>query len=83
MDRQEIDRILDALKDGKKHTLEDIRQRAGTKDTKAILILTFLGKFEFVEMDKERNVKLKPLIKRFLDRLDRTGSTSFYEEITA
>jgi len=83
MDRQVIDKILDALKDGKSHTLDEVREKAGVKEPKTELIITFLEKYQFVEMNKRGNVRLTTPTKQFLDELDRTDPPAFYEEITA
>jgi hypothetical protein len=83
MDTQTIDKILYTLKDGKQHTLEEITQKTGTKEPKAKLVIAFLQKFQFIEVNKNGSIKLNPLTKEFLDKLDKTDPNSFYEEITA
>lgn len=83
MDKQAIDIILDTLKNGKQHTLEEITKKTGIKEPKIRLIIAFLQKFQFIEIDKSGNIKLSILTKQFLDKLDKTDPTAFYEEITA
>jgi DNA-binding IclR family transcriptional regulator len=84
MDKPAIDKILDALKDGEYHTLKEITQKTGIKQPKTRLVIAFLQKYQFIELNKNGKIKLNVLIKQFLDKLDETDDPApFYEEITA
>lgn len=83
MNKQAIDKILDILKNGKQHTLEEITEKTGIKEPKVRIITAFLQKFQFIKVNKNGNIKLRALIKQFLDKLDKTDPKPSYEEITA
>jgi hypothetical protein len=83
MDKPATDKILDTLKNGEYHTLEEITQKTAAKTHKARLVIEFLQKFQFIEINKNEKIKLTTLTKQFLDNLDEAGSAPFYEEITA
>jgi hypothetical protein len=83
MSRQAIDKILDALKNGKHHTIEDITEKTGIKGPKIGIIIAFLEEFQFIKVDKDQKITLNALTKQFLDRLDKTDPAPFYEKITA
>jgi len=83
MDKQAIDKILDALKNGRYHAPKEITEKIGIKEPKVRLIIAFLEEFQFIDADKDGNIKLNALTKQFLHKLDETDPTSSYEEITA
>ncbi|HVP26266.1 MAG TPA: hypothetical protein VMT26_01195 [Candidatus Bathyarchaeia archaeon] len=83
MDKQATDRILDALKNGRYHTPKEITEKAAMEERKVRLIIAFLEKFQFIDIDKNGNIKLSNLTKQFLQKLNETDPTSSYEEITA
>jgi hypothetical protein len=83
MDKQATDKILNTLKNGEYHTLQEITQKTASKEPNARLIIEFLQKFQFIQIDKNQKIKLSTLTKQFLDKLDEAGSAPFYEEITA
>ena len=83
MDKPAIDQILITLKDGKQHTPSEIAQKTGIKEPKIRLAIAFLQEFQFIEADKNGNIKLNHLTREFLNKLDKTDPDSSYEEITA
>jgi DNA-binding IclR family transcriptional regulator len=80
MDEQDIDKILDALKNGRSHALKELTQETGIKEPKTRLIIAFLEKFQFVEVGKDGNIKLNRLTKQFLDKLDKTDPSVVRED---
>jgi DNA-binding IclR family transcriptional regulator len=83
MDTPAIDKILDTLRDGKQHTLEEIMQKTGIKEPQIRLITAFLQEYQFIEVNKDGTIKLNPQTKEFRDKLNKTDPDTFYEEITA
>jgi DNA-binding IclR family transcriptional regulator len=83
VEKQGIDKLIDALKDGKWHSIEQIVQKTGIEKPKAKLVIAFLEQFQFIERDK-RKIKLNPLTKQLLEKLeDSDNASSFYEEMIA
>jgi Ca2+-binding EF-hand superfamily protein len=83
MDAQAIDKILDTIKTRRFTTLKEITRQTGIKEPRIRLIIAFLEKFQFIDVDKDGNIKLNALIKQFLAKLEKTDPKSSYEEITA
>jgi chromosome segregation and condensation protein ScpB len=84
MKRQDVDKFLDALKDGERHIMEETLHKTKIEEHKARLIVSFLLEFQFIQMDKKTGrTKLCTSTKEFLEKLGEIDSTSFYEEITA
>jgi predicted transcriptional regulator len=85
MEKQDVDKLLDVLKDGKWHSIEQIVQKTGIEEYKAKLVISFLEQFHFVHTDKKTGkIKLTALTKQFLEKLeDHTRPSSFYEEMIA
>ena len=84
MKKQDIDKFLDALKDGKWHTVAEIIDRTRIEEHKMKLLTSFLQKFEFIQVDEKANrMRLDSSTKKFLEKLGEINPTSSYEEITA
>ncbi len=85
MERQDIDKLLEALIDGKWHTLEEIVQKTGIEEYRAKLVISFLQQFQFIQTDKKTGkIKLSALMRQFLEKLgDPNSASSFYEEMIA
>jgi hypothetical protein len=83
MGKQDIDKLLEALTDGKWHTLEEIVQKTGIEEYRAKLVISFLQQFQFIQIDKKNGkIKLSTLTRRFLEKLgDPNEASSFYEEM--
>jgi hypothetical protein len=84
MKKQDVDKFLDALKNGKWHTTTEIAGKTKIEEHKLKLLTSFLRKFEFIQTDKKTDrMRLNPSTKKFLDKLGEVNPTSSYEEITA
>jgi hypothetical protein len=84
MQRQDTDKLLDALKDGRWHRTEDVQHATGLGARKTKLILSFMNKFDLIQTDEKTNkIRLSRLTKQFLEKLDDTDPAKSYEEITA
>jgi hypothetical protein len=84
MEKQDVDKLIDALKDGKWHTQQQIVQKTGVEEYKAKLVLAFLRRFQFIQTDrKTRNIKLTLLTRQLLEKLANPKALSFYEDMIA
>ena len=84
MKKQDADKLLDMLKDGKWYTTTEIVDKAKIEEHKLKLLTSFLRKFEFIQVDKKAGrMRLNLSTKKFLDKLGEVNPTSSYEEITA
>jgi len=85
MERQDIDKLLEVLIDGKWHTLEEIVQKTAIEEYRAKLVISFLQQFQFIQMDKRSGkIKLGTLMRQFLEKLgDPNEASSFYEKMIA
>jgi DNA-binding IclR family transcriptional regulator len=76
-----MDQILDILKDGKWHSLQEIIDQTKIQERKVRLITSFLQKFQLVQLEKKnKRIRVDALTKQFIEMIDPTTS---YEEITA
>jgi len=65
-----IDEILITLKDGDWHDLSEIIKRFSSNKLRAEMIITFLSKYDFMELDKKRQkAKLRPLMLEFMNEI--------------
>lgn len=65
-----IDEILWLLKDGKWHELEEITEKAALPKFKAELVVSFLGEYDFIQLNKnDRRVKLQPSTLKFIKEI--------------
>jgi len=84
MQRQNTDKLLDALKDGRWHNEEDVQHATELDTRKTKLILSFMNEFNLIHTDRKTNqVRLSSLTKKFLEKLNDTGHGESYEKITA
>ena len=84
MKKQDVDKFLDALKNGKWHSTTEIAERTRIEEHKLMLLTSLLQKFEFIQADKKAHrIRLNPSTKKLLDKLGEGNPTSSYEEITA
>lgn len=84
MEKQDGDKLLDVLKDGKWHTAKEIMDKTRIEEHKEKLLMSFLREFEFIQADKKADrMRLNPSTKEFLEKLGKINPTSSYEEITA
>ncbi len=65
-----IDEILWSLKDGRWHTLREITEKSYLAESKAKLILSFLSKYSFIQLDEnEQKAKLLPQMLNFIGEI--------------
>lgn len=64
---QEINEVVDLIKNGQWHTLEDIINKAKLPKPKTNKILEFLANYNFIDLDNEhKKVKASPSLTKFL-----------------
>ena len=61
-----INSILKILQDGKAHQIEDIKVEINVDDFEMHKILTFLHKFDFIEMHNNGKIKTKRSFRKIL-----------------
>jgi hypothetical protein len=85
MERQDIDKLLEVLIDGKWHTIEEIVQKTDIEEYRAKLVIAFLQQFQFIQIDeKTEKIKLSTSMRQFLEKLgDPNEASSFYEKMIA
>ena len=65
-----IDEILWTLKDGRWHTLREIIEKSHLAESKAKLIISFLNKYSFIQLDEnEKKAKLLPQMLSFINEI--------------
>jgi len=64
---QEIDEVVDLIKDGQWHTLEDIVTKATLPELKTNKILEFLADYNFIHLDsRHKKAKVTHSLMKFL-----------------
>ena len=67
-----IGEILTLLKDGSWHNRSELAKKYSSNGLKVKMVISFLSKFDFVELDKKgRKVKLNLLTREFIDEIHR------------
>jgi len=67
-----IDHILDTLKNGHWHDLEEVSERTRLTRFKLELLTNFLAEYNFIELDKkEQRTKLTPPLFNFIRKIQR------------
>ena len=67
-----IDEILITLKDGNWHDLSEITKRCSSNKLRVEIIVSFLSKYDFMELDKKRRkARLRPLMLEFMNEIQR------------
>jgi predicted transcriptional regulator len=67
----EIYEILNFLKDGECHSLQEIIDGCSMQENKARLALKFLGQFDFIKMEEdEQKVSIPQKIRTFINQTD-------------
>ena len=65
-----IDDILWLLTDGEWHDLKEIAEKAALPQTKAELVISFLGEYDFVQLkENTKKVRLQPPSLEFIKEL--------------
>lgn len=63
----EIDKVIDVLKDGEWHKLDEIGEKSKLSETKVERILTFLAEYGFIEINGSgQKMKVGFSLQRFL-----------------
>ena len=69
-----LDKILEPMKDGEWHTLEELNRRVGLSEGKLQEIVRFFADYNFVQLDeKHGRARLTPPIRTFLTKTQRTN----------
>jgi len=64
-----IDQVLELLKDGNWHKLNEIAKQSGLQQPKLKAIVNFLAEYEFIYVDKEQQkAKLTHSVLKFLKK---------------
>ncbi|UCE29611.1 MAG: hypothetical protein JSV85_02515 [Candidatus Bathyarchaeota archaeon] len=64
---QEIDEVVDLIRDGQWHKLEDIVNKTKLTNPKTKKILEFLADYDFIDLDsKRKKVKANTALTKFL-----------------
>lgn len=67
------------FKDGKWHDLRGIAEKRSLDELKVEMIVGFLSKYDFVELDKKaQKTKLHPLMLEFLNEIQRVREEGDY-----
>ena len=67
-----IDEILWLLRDGKWHNLREITEKSSLPESKVKIAINFLWEYNFIQVDENgRKAKLRPLILKFIDEIQR------------
>jgi DNA-binding IclR family transcriptional regulator len=84
MQKEYVDKLLNALTDGKWHTVEEIADKTRIQEQKVKIIASFVKEFKFIKEDKKTGrIRLTRTTMTFLEKLGKTDQNSSYEEITA
>ena len=72
-----IDEILDLLKDGKWHTMNEVMEKSRLNEFKAETVMSFLAEYSFIQQDKEhKKARLTPPTLDFLESIQRVEEES-------
>lgn len=67
-----IDEILKLFKNGKSLDLKEIAEKYSLDEFKLEIIVGFLSKYGFIELDKKgRKARLRPAMQEFIDEIQR------------
>ena len=64
-----LDKTLDILKSGSYYTRREISRNLDITNREAYLILSFLSKFNFIENQREKRLRINPAVKEFWEKL--------------
>jgi len=64
-----LDKTLDILKSGGYYTRREISRNLDITNREAYLILSFLSKFNFIEDQREKRLRINPAVKEFWEKL--------------
>ena len=67
-----IDEILWLLKDGEWHDLKEITKKVALPETKAEMVISFLGEFKFIRLTENiKRAKLQSSMLKFIEEIQR------------
>jgi len=67
-----IDEILWLLKDGEWHDLKEITKKVALPETKAEMVISFLGEFNFIQLNGNiKRAKLQNSMLKFIEEIQR------------
>jgi len=67
-----IDEILWVLKDGEWHDLKEITRKVALPETKAEMVISFLGEFNFIQLNGNiKRAKLQNSMLKFIEEIQR------------
>jgi len=67
-----IDEILWVLKDGEWHDLKEITRKVALPETKAEMVIGFLGEFNFIQLNGNiKRAKLQNSMLKFIEEIQR------------
>ena len=67
-----IDEILWLLKDGEWHDLKEITRKVALPETKAEMVISFLGEFNFIQLNGNiKRAKLQNSMLKFIEEIQR------------
>ena len=72
-----IDEILELLKDGKWHSMNEVMEKSRLSEFKAETVMSFLAEYNFIQLDRERKkARLTPPALDFLKEIQRVEEES-------
>lgn len=72
-----IDEIMELLKDGKWHGMNEVTEKSRLSEFKAETVMSFLAEYDFIQLDKERRkARLTPPTLDFLEEIQRVEKQS-------
>ena len=67
-----IDEVLWLLKDGEWHDLKEITRKVALPETKAEMVISFLGEFNFIQLNGNiKRAKLQNSMLKFIEEIQR------------
>ncbi len=67
--QQQIDKVIELLKDGKWHTIKEVSQKSKLHEFKIEILADFLADYSFLELNKkEKKAKLSKAFAEFLKK---------------
>jgi len=72
-----IDEVLELLKNGKWHSLNEVMEKSRLSEFKAETVVNFLAEYNLIQLDREREkARLTPPTLSFLEKIQRVEEKS-------